>query len=441
MGNTLSDTGSLRTDTILGQYVNQWALNDYNPNPTAEAQNLFKQSLKKRACCTGQKEIQISLPDVNEDDVIISSLGVKVFNKDEDINIENCNLISKNSGEKEQYKFTEKKGGLVLADNNSCKTFYGQLCQNAINDRVDPELTKSQKYYSVYGDQIDGENYTKQNPYIDCNCENSFFVKDRDLFQQNQYDVQTLAQSNDIRCSGPSHKTFKQVDKKVGNICINMARVGAVSQSDASSLNIGQNCSINTGGSNQQQGSGSNSGSGSGSNNQGSNSGSGSGSQQQGSGSGSQQQGSGNGSNNQGSGSGSNNQGSGSGSQQQGSGSGSNNQGSGSGSQQQGSGSSNQGSNSNKNNQETKTDKKNEKKDESIIDTINKFSETKLGHKYTFWIIIGVLLVLLLILLLRFGGNNRPGQMGPMGMPQPNMYMQQPIQQPMYQPPMGYYEE
>jgi hypothetical protein len=246
MGNTLSDTGTLKKDTILANYVRDWALNDYNPNPKANAKNLYKYSLKKRACCTGQKEIQISLPDVDilTNEIKLTSIGVPVFEKDADINDQNCSIISKDSGDKEQFKFTEKKSGLVLANNIACSRFYGQLCPNIINDRIKPDLTKSQKYYSVYGDKIDGENYTGLNPYIDCNCENSFFIKDRDLFEVDQYDTETIAQSNDIRCSGPSEKTFKLTDKKVQNICINMARVGSVSQADQSHLNLNQNCSI-----------------------------------------------------------------------------------------------------------------------------------------------------------------------------------------------------
>ena len=246
MGNTLSDTGTLKKDTIFANYVRDWALNDYNPNPKANAKNLYKYSLKKRACCTGQKEIQISLPDVDilTNEIKLTSIGVPVFEKDADINDQNCSIISKDSGDKEQFKFTEKKSGLVLANNIACSRFYGQLCPNIINDRIKPDLTKSQKYYSVYGDKIDGENYTGLNPYIDCNCENSFFIKDRDLFEVDQYDTETIAQSNDIRCSGPSEKTFKLTDKKVQNICINMARVGSVSQADQSHLNLNQNCSI-----------------------------------------------------------------------------------------------------------------------------------------------------------------------------------------------------
>ena len=246
MGNTLSDTGTLKKDTILANYVREWALNDYNPNPKANAKNLYKYSLKKRACCTGQKEIQISLPDVDilTNEIKLTSIGVPVFENDADINEQNCSIISKDSGDKEQFKFTERKSGLVLANNIACSRFYGQLCPNIINDRIKPDLTKSQKYYSVYGDKIDGENYTGLNPYIDCNCENSFFIKDRDLFEVDQYDTETIAQSNDIRCSGPSEKTFKLTDKKVQNICINMARVGSVSQADQSHLNLNQNCSI-----------------------------------------------------------------------------------------------------------------------------------------------------------------------------------------------------
>ena len=67
MGNVITKTNlTLNTDTQLGKFIHEWALNDYtiHPDATATQPKKFKHILKKRACCTYTPSIGIGIAGV-----------------------------------------------------------------------------------------------------------------------------------------------------------------------------------------------------------------------------------------------------------------------------------------------------------------------------------------------------------------------------------------
>ena len=63
MGNELhvNNTGILREDTDLGKYIKDFLVNKHTFGDNVD-DDKFKNYLKKRACCTKQSVIPISLP-------------------------------------------------------------------------------------------------------------------------------------------------------------------------------------------------------------------------------------------------------------------------------------------------------------------------------------------------------------------------------------------
>jgi hypothetical protein len=112
MGNTVSELGSIKQDTVLGNYIKDWALNDYNPDPNNS--NLYKYSLKKRACCTKQREMPISLPDVENNKIILTSVNIPVFKNDAEINSTNCEIIvGTNATDTKDFTYTNSINNVV----------------------------------------------------------------------------------------------------------------------------------------------------------------------------------------------------------------------------------------------------------------------------------------------------------------------------------------
>ena len=63
MGNTIvKDDLTLNTNTDLGKIIQKWAVNDYSIHPSVKNNPRFKDSLKKRACCTNNPNIIIAMP-------------------------------------------------------------------------------------------------------------------------------------------------------------------------------------------------------------------------------------------------------------------------------------------------------------------------------------------------------------------------------------------
>ncbi len=252
MGNSITkqDDAEINDDNILGKYIKKWAEEDYNPFPKTN-KTIYKNSLKKRACCTKQKSVPISLPDVENNKIILSAVSIPIFSDIKEITEENCTF------DRKQFKYTADDNGSVIAGSNAngCADLYGGLCDKIIEDRQrNKNYSQYNQYYSVYGDDVKGDAYTKINPYVDCNCKNSILVQESSNFKfKTSFDVDTLAQSNDPRCSGQPGATYKTAIKKIGNVCIQNMGTGNISAEQQADLKLSQTCGINDGSSGEPE--------------------------------------------------------------------------------------------------------------------------------------------------------------------------------------------
>jgi hypothetical protein len=243
MGNTISDTNGDLNDTVLANMINEWALNKYKmdlPDTTT-----YKNLLKKRACCTKQTSIPISIPSYDEQNkkLEFSSVNINVFSNEDEITAAACSFENDRYGNKKQYYFQNNNGFII--SNQNCATIYPVLCNAVLNDRqnYDNDYTR---HYGAYPDTKNRrDNLNKVNTFIDCNCNNSLYLSDLINAQTaNNVNPNTLAQSLDTRCSMNSTKTFKTVDDRIANLCLNNINVtGDIGVNNDAQLGITQSCS------------------------------------------------------------------------------------------------------------------------------------------------------------------------------------------------------
>jgi hypothetical protein len=153
-----------------------------------------------------------------------------------------------NQGQKENYLYTSADKGIVFAGSNTfCDKLYKPLCEYIRTERKTAGLNDDQQLYSIYDDRPSGENYTKLNPYIDCNCENSkIIVRKQNYGIDPNYDFETAAQTNDIRCSGPANQTYKSSNKKVEKMCVQVMNAQNLTVEEKAGLNLSQSCNIDS---------------------------------------------------------------------------------------------------------------------------------------------------------------------------------------------------
>ena len=248
MGNAISNnTSGLVYNDPLGNYVKRWGLKSYKPNPIV-APHARTNTLKKRACCTGQQNVYIPFPGVDGGKNIVSvAVGIPVFESRQDINPQNC-MFEDDTGRVTTH-MSKSEAGNVYSDAPSCQSFYSEFCNGVRRGRLmyDKEDYKS---YGLLPDKKEG--YTQEyqvNAYIDCNCENSFYKTEYDLIQQESpmLDADTLAQTLDQRCAGQSDKTFKSSIKKMANLCFNYVNLSYINISDDGVLGVNQSCEVSSG--------------------------------------------------------------------------------------------------------------------------------------------------------------------------------------------------
>ena len=141
MGNELHNDKVLRTDTELGKYIKDFLINKHKfTNDTN-----FTNYLKKRACCTNNNDIPISLPsyDITSNKVYPMTLSVRVFdvsdNKAQICNINGINYYDSNRNRSDFIPKTE------------CASFYSNFC-NKVNDERLTYTSVTNKRYGPYKD-------------------------------------------------------------------------------------------------------------------------------------------------------------------------------------------------------------------------------------------------------------------------------------------------
>ena len=272
MGNIIStDNGTLDTRTDLGKFIRDYALNDYaldarqveDPTTFLDVNNrvlkpIAKNILKKRACCTGQLKMGIPLPAINPNGLLLESVNVDIpiFEKDDDINQQNCTLPYR-PGESRNFKYTTNDTSFIQSKDASCIELYEQqLCPSVRNVRNKNYTGRFDKLYGPYDDKVIGT-FKNQNSFKDCNCENSFYkhlsATESSSLQvtgsQPQVSTDTMAQTLDLRCNELSLEAWKKTDSRMQNLCVNSISTGNMSAKDQAKISLNQSCSTNSKGS------------------------------------------------------------------------------------------------------------------------------------------------------------------------------------------------
>jgi hypothetical protein len=259
MGNTLisSNTRGLKTtnqpgeNTILQDYIKNWAMSDYSVHPDINmSKPVNQQQLKKRACCTQQTDVAIGLPafDKNGKFVPVMPVNIPIFNRPEDANDANCNLPYDDDGTSKSYKMIYDKN---MEAQPTCKNIMTNICNYVKENRKNYTVAGERLYGSLTSDRDDqSSDLPLYNPYYDCNCINSvakdpkfktFFSGDSEL------DKETNAQNLDKRCSGMRPQSWRPKNLEKESMCINNVNIinSNVDLSDQASLNLNQSCNIN----------------------------------------------------------------------------------------------------------------------------------------------------------------------------------------------------
>lgn len=246
MGNTLvKDTGTIK-DTSLGNFIKEWSTTYTIDPPDNELQKkIFTDTLKKRACCLTQPEINIGIAGFEEykDEkdgnqvkkrIVNYTVGIPVFNNAEDITKDGaCNL---QNGNGEIKSFKGDLTGSVPSGNDNCIAFYNEFAS---------KVTKIRSVHSKLNDKLYGINPDKQtnydhkaNQFLDTNCLTGLYTRpELNLATPQQYE-----QGTDARCADLTRFTYKP-SREVITMCANIINInGKVEASDGGEIKITQTC-------------------------------------------------------------------------------------------------------------------------------------------------------------------------------------------------------
>ena len=263
MGNVVSSktNGNLDLNTDLGKFIKDWAMNEYTVNPSLDPKApLYSQQLKKRACCTNNPNPAIGLPGFDSKGTFLPSMAIAipVFSGTDQITAGNCNLVTDDNGNPQQYLYDNADGNFVVSSKAACRTFYPRLCNAVRNNRKgynidgkgkevkvssNNDYITSDALYGPYGDDLDLniEYGSVINAYPDCNCENSEYIHWLRKYpkEDNDAPAQSLSQTFDSRCVSPgmSSRTWKP-SKDIRSLCITKIKTGNITATDGGSINV-----------------------------------------------------------------------------------------------------------------------------------------------------------------------------------------------------------
>ena len=257
MGNSITNpnTGYIDTNTntsrgILGEHITDWAKEEYSMDPTDPD---FNGTLLKRACCTGQKKIPIALPGFDR-----QKIGFSTFASYVDFTNKTCTFGQ------DDYKKPDGKNSAA-----SCKPFYKKMCEKVYDSRKN-HFSSYNKAYGKFPDSDIKYIKNNENAFVDCNCENSLYVKEfnnlKDKIKKGtKSDLSSdadltgigenpayLAQNADSRCKSNVTKDnetkswYEQYLKEDG-FCLNIIAADEVKASDGGKINLEQSCNLKSG--------------------------------------------------------------------------------------------------------------------------------------------------------------------------------------------------
>ncbi len=254
MGNiivsTESDDYGYVQKSILGDRINNWAMNNYDAGLGYNKTTQLKQLLKKRACCTRQTDMSIALPTIDLNKSVEESIydnytkiNIKIFNNQNELNT-NCKFNNNQDDYLLPLNFSNDK---TITATRPCQILYEGIEINADNkliglcDSIKLDRAKQSDSDEViaYG-KYDDDNL---NVYPDCNCQNSL-LKDSVMVHSADnvkldLPADQIVQKFDKRCTFVEDNAYKKVDWSNTKLCINEVNTGSITVNKGS-ININQ---------------------------------------------------------------------------------------------------------------------------------------------------------------------------------------------------------
>ncbi len=251
MGNVITNNDGYVQDSVLGDIVNKWALNDYDAglgycdsNSDCKKIPVIKELLKKRACCIRQDVMSIALPNIdidlkNKDNPIKDGYNVvhiRVFNDLTDLK-HNCTIENKKYLLPSNFDTSGAEGNCIALYEGDYPEI--GLCASIKKDRQMQYDNPYDVAYSIYPEN------QQENVYSDCNCLNSMLRDKPELFKSSyQLSGDLIAQKFDNKCSNLGNNVYKRTNVNV-DLCVNIVNADNLSLADKSIINLKQSCNFN----------------------------------------------------------------------------------------------------------------------------------------------------------------------------------------------------
>jgi hypothetical protein len=195
---------------------------------------------KKRACCLKNYYIPMSLPsyDTNLKKVVTTTLQAPIFDNVNELNASNCTFNGDN--------WINTKADPIYPDfkipSQQCGNFYQTYCDTVNKNRKIAYPTNSANGpYSPLSEPLETDPYSIINPFYDCNCLNSNFIRNKDFQDISGVTPDMAAQSLDINClnSVNNGTAFIKSYNRNKQLCINNVNL------KNAQINIGENSKLN----------------------------------------------------------------------------------------------------------------------------------------------------------------------------------------------------
>jgi hypothetical protein len=264
MGNHLiTNNGLLDESKPVGQYIKNWALQNYqvNKNEAANDEPMFRDSLKKRGCCSNNSAMGIDIPYMTTTGKVgIFNLRMQIFPTNAPISASTCTLsytssTGQNTTRDYSYRTDPTSSKSINNPDGGCEMLY-----KGHNNSLSKQLQKNRKKYlpsyyeSSHGPISNSDLRGENNPFKDLSCVNSLYnlyknelgLVDSLKNESIPTSIDKYAQSVDPRCMntagvGAWIEKYEYTDKP---ICVNNINIGSMSASEKGLININQSCTI-----------------------------------------------------------------------------------------------------------------------------------------------------------------------------------------------------
>jgi hypothetical protein len=274
MGNIITgENYELNYNTALSELIHKWAITEYDAGLNYKKNYNIKNLLKKRSCCTRNKNMIIGFPNIDlnksyekQIDDIYYPINIKVF--DDSVNLLHSTVSPIECSFDDEYKKTTNinyyqtpiSTVLTGGANENCTIIYEQgfgrlnLCGNIKKEREIQHPTdlpkQSYGYYSNTPAILDSANN-----YTDCNCQNSILKNPKlgaELIETSGIIGEVgemMAQLNDKFCIDGTRngKCYIPSYHGVNMLCINMAAIKNIVTENNSNILNNQSCNVSQG--------------------------------------------------------------------------------------------------------------------------------------------------------------------------------------------------